>query len=118
MADLLHRLECALHRSAGASELLRSQVARIDGYMRTSRLVNLPAPSTHPNGTTVPVNIKSDPMLTPAPYPQTGPASPVASTAPIENQLLHFQLPPELLTDWPWPLDNFNSEGFIPLAFE
>lgn len=119
MADLLHRLETGLHRAAGASERLRSQVDRIDGYMRTSRLLDLSAPPP-PNGHTVPMDTKPEPAVIPPPtYPhRSGPAAPVSSSAGINDQMLQFQLPAELLTDWPWPLDNSHSEGFLPLAFE
>ncbi|KAJ5287342.1 hypothetical protein N7478_003028 [Penicillium angulare] len=123
MASLLHRLEVGLHRAAGASERLRSQVDRIDGYMRTSRLVNLsaiPPLSSAPNGAAPPVDMKPEAMIPPSAYQQTVPSvsTPVGSTAPMGNQLMQFQLPPELLADWPWPLDNSHSEGFLPFAFE
>lgn len=117
MASLLHRLEVGLHRAAGASERLRSQVDRIDGYMRTSRLVNpsaVPPRMNAPNGTPMPVDVKPVPssvQYTPA-------AQPMGTTGPVEKQMMQFQLPPELLAGWPWPLDNSHSEGFLPLAFE
>jgi hypothetical protein len=35
------------------------------------------------------------------------------------DQMMQFQIPPELLSDWPWPLDGGgNPEGFLPMAFE
>ncbi|KAJ5160165.1 uncharacterized protein N7482_007169 [Penicillium canariense] len=112
MADLLERLETGLHRASGAGERLRSQVDRIDGYMRTSVLLNLTAPS---NATQI-VNAKSDPAV-PTSYT---PGIPAAGTLPGAglDQMSQFQLPPELLADWPWPLDSCNTEGFLPLAFE
>lgn len=117
MADLLHRLETGLHRSAGASQRLRSQVDRIDGYMRASRLVNFSVPPPPPNGASVvQVNVKHEVMVQPTVYPRATPGPVGATTA--GDQLMQFQLPPELLTDWPWPLDNSHSDGFIPLAFE
>ncbi|KAJ5090075.1 hypothetical protein N7532_008759 [Penicillium argentinense] len=118
MADLLHRLETGLHRAAGASERLRSQVDRIDGYMRNSRLVNLPVAPPPPNGSASLMGIKPEPTSLPAPYAPSGTAPPVGATSGIGDQMLQFQLPPELLSDWPWPLDNSHSEGFLPLAFE
>ncbi|KAJ5168624.1 uncharacterized protein N7482_004218 [Penicillium canariense] len=118
MADLLHRLETGLHRSAGASQRLRSQVDRIDGYMRTSRLVNLSVPPPPPNGASVvSINIKPETMVPPTEYHQ-GDNAPMSAAAGVGEQMMQFQLPPELLTDWPWPLDNSHSEGFLPLAFE
>lgn len=118
MADLLHRLETGLHRAAGASERLRSQVDRIDGYMRNSRLVNLPVAPPPPNGSAILMNIKHEPAVPPAPYAHSGPPHAVGSAPAIGDPMLQFQLPPELLSDWPWPLDNSHSEGFLPLAFE
>ncbi|KAJ5327952.1 hypothetical protein N7452_008342 [Penicillium brevicompactum] len=127
MADLLGRLETGLQRAAGASERLRSQVDRIDGYIRTSRLLNLSAghPPPHPNS--VPIDTKPDMRIPPATtyIPPSGPAtgihsgpSPVVGP-PVDNQMMQFQLPPELLSDWPWPLDGgAHPEGFMPLAFE
>lgn len=118
MADLLHRLETGLHRAAGASERLRSQVDRIDGYMRTSRLVNLSSAPPPPSGHTVPMGTKAGPIVPQPTYPHSSSALPVGSSANMNDQMLQFQLPPELLTNWPWPLDNSHSEGFLPLAFE
>ena len=46
MAGLLQRLETDLQRSSGAGERLRNQVDRIDGYMRTSLLLDIPALTT------------------------------------------------------------------------
>ncbi|KAJ5716230.1 hypothetical protein N7493_008141 [Penicillium malachiteum] len=123
MASLLHRLEVGLHRAAGASERLRSQVDRIDGYMRTSRLLNisaippLSAAPNAPNGTSTPMDVKQEPAIPQVAYIHSAPAPPVGP-GPMANQMMQFQLPPELLADWPWPLDNSHSEGFLPLAFE
>jgi hypothetical protein len=121
MADLLGRLETGLQRAAGASERLRSQVDRIDGYIRKSRLINLGAGPPHPG--TMPVDAKPD-MRIPTYIPPTGPPgipngpSPAVGP-PMGDRMMQFQLPPELLSDWPWPLDGgAHPEGFLPLAFE
>jgi hypothetical protein len=37
---------------------------------------------------------------------------------PFGDQLSQFQLPPELLEDWPWPFDSGPAEGLLPLNFE
>ncbi|KAJ5532974.1 hypothetical protein N7494_009526 [Penicillium frequentans] len=112
MADLLQRLEMGLHRASGAGERLRSQVARIDGYMRDSLLLNL----TSPNNATQ--AIEADPELAvPSAYAQETTAVGALPTTGLD-QISLFQLPQELLSDWPWPLDSHNAEGFIPLAFE
>jgi hypothetical protein len=35
------------------------------------------------------------------------------------EQMMQFQIPPELLSDFPWPLDGGgHAEGFLPMAFE
>lgn len=112
MADLLQRLETGLHRASGAGERLRSQVDRIDGYMRTSRLLDLSAPS---DGMPV-VNGRPEPAV-PSAYAQSPSAVGTMSGAGVD-QMSQFQLPPELLADWPWPLDSYSTERFLPLAFE
>ncbi|OGE53229.1 hypothetical protein PENARI_c008G10978 [Penicillium arizonense] len=112
MADLLQRLETGLHRASGAGERLRSQVDRIDGYMRTSRLLDLTAPSDAMQA------IDADPESdVPSAYAQ-GTTAVGASPGAGLDQISEFQLPPDLLSDWPWPLDSYNTEGFLPLAFE
>ncbi|CAG7996415.1 unnamed protein product [Penicillium salamii] len=126
MADLLGRLETGLQRASGASERLRSQVDRIDGYIRTSRLLSLGAGHLPPHSNAVPVDVKSEMRIpTPTTYiPPSGPPSgglhsgPSPVVGPTGEQIMQFQLPPELLSDWPWPLDGAHSEGFLPLAFE
>ncbi|KAJ5226130.1 hypothetical protein N7468_007355 [Penicillium chermesinum] len=72
---------------------------------------SLRGPST-PNGIS-PVENKSEPIV--PPYAQ---AAPPSTGNAMGDQLLQFQIPQELLADWPWPLDNSHSEGFLPLAFE
>jgi hypothetical protein len=121
MADLLGRLETGLQRAAGASERLRSQVDRIDGYM-TSRPINLQTAHHPPNPPEVPVDAKPNIAMTSVPYvPPSGPPGPAPGAPPnaMGDQMMQFQIPPELLSDWPWPLDGGgNPEGFLPMAFE
>ncbi|CEO58269.1 hypothetical protein PMG11_03000 [Penicillium brasilianum] len=112
MADLLQRLEMGLHRASGAGERLRSQVERIDGYMRSSLLLDL---NSSNNVTQV---IDTNPELSVTSAYAQGIAAVAASPGAGLDQMSQFQLPPELLSDWPWPLDSHNSEGFMPLAFE
>ena len=109
MANLLQRLETGHHQAAGTSERLRSQVDRIDSYMRKSRRLDLPAASnaTETTGT-------NREFAVPSAYQQGVGSSP----DPDLDQMSQFQLPPELLTDWPWPFDSSNTDGFMPLAFE
>lgn len=112
MADLLQNLEMGLHRASGAGERLRSQVDRIDGYMRTSLLLDL----VSPNNASQVIDANSE-LATPSAHAQ-GASAVGASPGVGFDQMSLFQLPPELLTDWPWPLDSHNAEGFLPLAFE
>ncbi|KAJ5612447.1 hypothetical protein N7510_005641, partial [Penicillium lagena] len=112
MANLLQRLETGLHRAAGTSERLRSQVDRLDAYMRASRMLDLTAASN-----AMQVSDTKAELALPSAYPQ---ANPPVGTTPAAgfDQMPQFQLPPELLADWPWPFDSSNSEGFFPLPFE
>lgn len=116
MADLLQRLETGLHSTASASERLRSHVDRIDGFMRTSPLLNLPAAPPPPNND-VSVGAEPEPGVLAA-YACNGADTTIGTNTAVGDQMSLFQLPPELLTDWPWPLDTSYSEGFLPLAFE
>lgn len=34
------------------------------------------------------------------------------------DPLSQFQLPQELLEDWPWPFDLAQADGLLPLGFE
>jgi hypothetical protein len=108
MADLLRRLESGLHRAAGASERLRTQVDRIDEYMRQQRMMIAAAqqPPAVLGQQQQPPEVGTVPSL---PYNQTG---------GFGEPLSQFQLPPELLEDWPWPFDSGPTEGLLPLNFE
>ena len=112
MADLLQRLEMGLHRASGAGERLRSQVDRIDSYMRTS----LPVDLTSPSDATQVMNANPE-LAVPSAYGQ-GAAAIGASPGAGLDQMSQFQLPPELLSNWPWPLDSPNAGVFLPLALE
>ncbi|KAL4910493.1 hypothetical protein BDW74DRAFT_64 [Aspergillus multicolor] len=113
MADLLHRLESGLRRSTGTSERLKAQVQRIDEYMMTKRTSTaLPPQPRPPSILNPPVQeelvsgVYHQPNLAPIQAPMTGMDDPIAQ----------FQLPPELLNDWPWPFDSGTSEGVFPLG--
>lgn len=109
MVDLLRRLESGLHRAAGASERLKSQVDRIDDYMRTQRALNMNAAAQQQQQNTM-NRVAAGDAVDPFTYGQAQ-----AEASGFEDQLSQFQLPPELLEDWPWP---FDSEGLLPLGFE
>ncbi len=98
MADLLASLEASLTQKAGASERLRTLLSRIDEYMSSQRLQEFPLPVADigqqqqiewPAGTQVDFGRGDMPEM-------VGQFS--------------FQLPQELLVDWPWPLDL--TQGF------
>ncbi|KAI9373383.1 hypothetical protein BJX61DRAFT_382058 [Aspergillus egyptiacus] len=112
MADLLHRLESGFRRSTGTSERLRAQVSRIDDYMRTQ-------------STNTPPSLPGPPSILDPELPQGELVSVHSNTvAPIQapisgtdESIANFQLPPELLDDWPWPFDTSLSEGICSLPF-
>ncbi|BCS23705.1 putative C6 transcription factor [Aspergillus puulaauensis] len=111
MADLLHRLESGLRRSTGTSERLRAQVSRIDEYMLSQRLATTVPPAVPHTG------IIKDDLVSPL-YQQSNLTPIQAPITGIDDPIAQFQLPPELLNDWPWPFDTgFSSEGMFPLAF-
>ena len=66
----------------------------------------------------MPLNVNPEPVVPPVSYAPDGPGPAVGTTPAVNDQMLQFQLPPELLNDWPWPLDNSQPEGFFPLPFE
>lgn len=123
MADLLRRLESGLHRAAGASQWLTSQVDRIDKYMYTQHIFN---PSSEAQKDSSAVSnagsltgqaFQSNGNLVP-PYNHSSSAVVGSTIAGYGDQLSLFQLPQELLEDWPWPFDSMQTEGIFPLGFE
>ncbi|KAK5018442.1 hypothetical protein BJ546DRAFT_156644 [Cryomyces antarcticus] len=97
MADLLQNLKYGLHFAAGTSVGLRAQIGRIDEYMRARQrpldqiLQNNSIPGS--NGLAAYPNGSGDPLF-------------------------QFQLPAELLEDWPWPFDITQNFTFGPTGFE
>ncbi|PMD44836.1 hypothetical protein L207DRAFT_541235 [Hyaloscypha variabilis F] len=96
MADLLASLEASLTRKAGASERLRALLSRIDEYMSSQRQqeILLPVAETHQEQIEWPAGTLVD-------FSQ--------GDMSLDSQF-SFQLPQELLLDWPWPLDL--TQGF------
>jgi hypothetical protein len=99
MAELLASLEASLTRKAGASERLRALISRIDAYMSSQRMQEISVPMTE---------IRNH-------QPQVEwPASTQMDLGHDDisdmDMQLSFQLPQELLDDWPWPLDL--TQGF------
>lgn len=114
MADLLASLEIGMTRTSGAPQRLRSQVTRIDEYMATQRQQTLthppPGPSARLQG--IPQHVDMFPSdqqqshqgIQPVVYdfPQY---SNGAGHLGNGQDFAQFQLPPELLDDWPWLFD-------------
>ena len=116
MADLLQGLEFTLQPMVGASKGLRMQVDKIDQYMHAQRRQmnemyrsQQPLHSSNPMGMT---DLGTSSMGPPANTQMNG-------FAPRATQE-EFQLPPDLLGDWPWQWDlqqdpnsmNFGMNGF------
>ncbi|KAL2787879.1 fungal-specific transcription factor domain-containing protein [Aspergillus keveii] len=128
MADLLHRLESGLRQSTGTSERLRAQVGRIDEYMATQRTLtstsNIPSapapapapPRPLPIHNTNNVNPTQPGLISPV-YQQENIPPIQTPLAGLDEPITYFQLPPELLDDWPWPFDASVNEGMFPPAF-
>jgi hypothetical protein len=129
IADLLERLESGLSRAADISKGLRAQIERIDEYMRV-QFRPIGRSYTHDHTTSSNTTDLSVPQL-----PQHVGAVEVGSMtgcelvagtegmgAESEGELQHgwldeFQLPPELLEDWPWPLNQqLDSWTFLGLG--
>ena len=95
MADLLESLESGMHNASPASESLKKHINRIDEYMakhRSTQVANRPEMN----------NLKIE---------------------TLEQQNLgatnfHFQLPEEILQDWPWPFYSAQSNDLLPLKFD
>jgi hypothetical protein len=98
MADLLASLEASLTQKAGASERLRTLLSRIDEYMSTQRPQEIPFPVPE-IGKEQQIEWSAGTQINFAP-----------SDMPEMGTQFSFQLPQELLIDWPWPLDL--TQGF------
>jgi hypothetical protein len=106
MADLLASLEASLTQKAGASERLRALLSRIDEYMNSQRLLEIPFPVGDIPQQQQQQQQQAQQIDWPAGTPMDfGPGS-----VPEMDPQFSFQLPQELLVDWPWPLDL--SQGF------
>jgi hypothetical protein len=132
IADLLESLESGLSRAADISQGLRAQVERIDQYMRVQRLpINRPYVQPQPGHTssveTLPQH--SNPSGTTGIQTVEGggeevcahvngtQSTGVGTEDPFMNNgwLGEFQLPPELLEDWPWAF-NLQPETWSLLG--
>lgn len=138
IADLLERLENTISQNVGANARLRNLITRIDKFMMSQRqqeaLAYSPVvPNQRPSGMGIPHQNMSMSVNDVMNHSDTGAgSSPTAHwdgnryTEPIgvpvdgihgsfsdfdaSNDQLQFQIPPELLEDWPWPFDI--TQGF------
>jgi hypothetical protein len=134
IADLLESLESGLSRAADISKGLRTQVERIDEYMRlqrwpVGRSYGQPQPN-HDSSVDATGVLESQQQQYSAPDGNAGidtvgvgDNDGVAQVAGVEGAgaeaegdflpewLGEFQLPPELLEDWPWPF-NVQPESW------
>ena len=98
MADLLASLEASLTQKAGASDRLRALLSRIDEYMSSQR----------PPETSFQVaDIRQQQQVE---WPAGTQMDFGHGNGPEMDTQLSFQLPQELLVDWPWSLDL--AQGF------
>lgn len=119
LADLLHRLESRLYRAAGASERLRMQVEKIDEYMRNQKAHERQVrQNTHNllilsniDGPQEPTSLNISTVNQDALFHHEG-------TDPQNVELSPFQLPPELLLDWPWPFDFGGGDSLFAIPTE
>ena len=98
MVDLLASLETLLTQKAGASERLRALLSRIDEYMSSQRLQEIPLPVA---------DIRQQQQIEWSAGTQMDFGH---GEVPEMDTQVSFQLPQELLVDWPWPLDL--TQGF------
>ena len=103
MAQLLANLDLGLHATAGASDRLRAHVARIDEYM-ASRKASLA--EKQPEAVPFAEHVRSNSSSS---YDQNAmnmqPDNSAAAEAFAHPQNSQFQLPPELIEEWPWVFD-------------
>lgn len=102
MADLLANLEVGLSHSTGTSDRLRSIILGIDQYMRTEGQLQKAPDDTSRQPVSDYSAYSVNSML------QGQQAVPVSEPGHSQDANAHFELPVELLADWPWP-SEFNQ---------
>lgn len=105
MAQLLTNLDLGLHSTAGASDRLRAHVARIDDYMAKQR-ASLSAKQLEAIHFMEHVRSNSS-----SSYDQMDmqPGTSAAAEAFAHTHTSQFQVPPELVEEWPWVFDFTQS---------
>ena len=112
MADLITSLEAGLQSRSGASERLRSLVAKIDGFMQEQRKNEVAHRRRYVEETRM---IQSS-VSQPATYSQSGSDS--TSSHDFMNEQLQYQIPVELLEEWPWAFNSTGPTDSMPLRFD
>ncbi|KAL2075200.1 hypothetical protein VTL71DRAFT_142 [Oculimacula yallundae] len=139
IADLLTRLENTISQNVGANSRLRHLIARIDKFMISQRrqealrfpppVRNYHSPDSHLPHQDIPMKLSHvvnqvDAGAIPAGTAQWSTSQNTGSfeMVPIDDTYgsfpdlgatddqFQFQIPPELLEDWPWPFDM--TQGF------
>jgi hypothetical protein len=120
MADLLASLEVGIARTVGATERLRSHITRIDEYMTRQRQQELSLPNINQLSATNAAHARAIASLDHENQQLQWESQPLDSHSYTDisggidglGNVSHFQfqLPPELLQDWPWPLNM--THGF------
>lgn len=102
MANLLANLEVGLSHSTGTSDRLRSIIFGIDQYMQTEGQHQ--KISDNPSQQLVSGNdsYRSNSSL------QSQQTISETESGRVQDENLHFELPVELLADWPWS-SEFNQ---------
>jgi hypothetical protein len=116
MADLLANLEVSLTQNGGASERLRVLLSKIDAYMSIQRQQDAPSRTIDqqralmPTSSTIQEAQRPQQINWPIESLANFNLSELGNMAALEDDF-SFQLPQELLTDWPWPFDLTQGLG-------
>lgn len=102
MADLLANLEVGLIHSTGTSDRLRSIISGIDQYMRTGGQPQEVSDNSSQRFVSGYGGYSVNSVL------HSQQSMPEAEPSYIQDGSVHFELPMELLADWPWS-SEFNQ---------
>ena len=102
MADLLANLEVGLSHSTGTSDRLRSIIFGIDHYMRTEGQPQKVSDNSSQQFVSGYGDYSVNSVL------QGQQSIPETEPGHIQDGNVHFELPMELLADWPWS-SEFNQ---------
>jgi hypothetical protein len=121
MADLLASLEVGITRTVSVTERLHSHITRIDKYMTTQRQQELSLPNINQLPATNAAHAMASASLGYENQQLQWESQPLDSQSYADISVgidglgnashFQFQLPPELLQDWPWPFDMTHGFG-------